>query len=764
MRTAQADMKISSENLINILQKLKKIYNAENVDEARKQQIIEMIDKYGYVPYPHVKALRELSSAETIIALEEKLKSNKIYSDNGFNFDKDSLSPVQRAGFKDSEWFKKEQHNIKLTNLAGLGDGNATKEPGKFIDWLKQLVTLPVGKPEEGILSTTVYLIPFHPREFGCAYIPKHSGVSPGLEDITLKEKLGIEAKDQVRLFTALCQLAGHPVIFDVLPQTGRFSKLILANPHAARWFDIKQLIDQLSEKVNSIKEELKADHHPENVDFIADMLVKMLKGENPSLPGNLEELFDTFDERLLAEKVRFSGEMMKRASQVELHKKAKSLINGVLGKSEDQHLEEEDISDEKQGEVIGTLISKGLWPAGGGAWNSSGTPVFDKMSEGGGYPTFKHYDYEGNDVTHFANLDCQTPYYFVNLEDGTYNEEVIEFFITFLKKLREEYNFDGYRVDHLDHITDRVSEEEGRPISYRAPRCVLRRMNEELKKEIPYFATLAEYMLWDDMFYEYHADMKFDLLWGNDIVSQYQKDVARIIQDNAQLEEYNNQYGQENRLSILKTYNNQDGEFREINQYPGQLGEAGALFKWLKLKFIPGGNNAQRPVMFIDGDESFTKLGIEEAIGEEKSMPRENHQEFYRKFEAIDRFALNNGLLEKGKARIYQEDKSTGFVSWLVELQGEKEKLFVVANERPPHEYSRIKDGQELSELTYVENGPVENVSVSVPEGGSVSCEFVYNEETQTFEPTESVENLSGNTLSYDRLSPSEFHIYKVV
>ncbi len=763
MKAAKTGMKINSESLTGFINELKNLYEVEKVDENRKKQLIARVNKYGYFPYPHVKVLKELSEAETIITLEEKLKLNSTYRENRFTFDENSLSPLQRAKFQNSEWFKKEQHNIKLINLAGLGNGNSTKEPGKFIDWLKQLVTLPAGKPEEGILSATVYLIPFHPREFGCAYIPKHSGVSPGLEDEVLRQKFNLDAKDQVKLFISLCQLAGHPVIYDVLPQTGRFSGLILSNPYAARWFNIKQLINQLTEEVSRIKEELKEQNHPQQVDFAADIIIKTLSGENLPIPDDVKEIFDSFENRLLLQKKKLSDQMMKRENQLLLHKKAREIINGILGKSENEQISEEDISDEKHGEIIGALICQGLWPAGGGAWNSAGTPVFDKMSEGGGYPTFKHYDYEGNDVTHFANLDCQTPYYFVNLENGKYNEEVIEFFIDFLKKLRNEYNFDGYRVDHLDHITDRVSEENDVPISYRAPRLVLRRMNEELKKDVPYFSTLAEYMLWDNMFKQYHHDMKFDILWGNDIISQYQKNVSQIIQDNARLEEYNKTYGQERKLSILKVYNNQDGEFRDINQYPGQLGESGAIFKWFKLKFIPGGTWAQRPVMFIDGDESFTKLGIEEVIGEEKSMTREDHSEFFHKFDAINRFALNNRILEKGKARLYFENNTTGFVSWLVELECQREKLFITANQRPPQEYTRIKDGQELNELTYIENYPLESVAIELPEGFSMISEFIYNRQTKTFEETDKIINLIEGTLHYENLKPSEFHIYKI-
>lgn len=245
-------------------------------------------------------------------------------------------------------------------------------------------------------------------------------------------------------------------------------------------------------------------------------------------------------------------------------------------------------------------------------------------MSECGGYPIFKHYDYKGEDVTNFANLDCQTPYYFAFLEDGTLNRPVINFFVEYMQKLQEDYNFDGFRVDHIDHIVDKVSEKDGKPISYRAPRTVLNELNTEMKKKIPYFGTLAEYMLWDNYLKEYHEDMNFDILWGNDIICQQSKTPECIVEDNQNLTNYNINFKSGEKLSILKTYNNQDGEFREIDQYPGQLTPEGALFKWAKYKLLPGGKYAQRPVLYIDGDESFTKRGIESVIGEEKSMPRE--------------------------------------------------------------------------------------------------------------------------------------------
>ena len=134
-------------------------------------------------------------------------------------------------------------------------------------------------------------------------------------------------------------------------------------------------------------------------------------------------------------------------------------IINKLTGNNHGKKLSENEINN--QGEIIQGLIHEGMWPAPGGAWCSAGVPIFDKMSEGASYPTFKHYKFDGDDVTKFANLDCQTPYYFVCLENGKYNNDVIKFFIDYMKNLQEEFNFDGFRVDHIDHIVDEVSQDK---------------------------------------------------------------------------------------------------------------------------------------------------------------------------------------------------------------------------------------------------------------------------------------------------------------
>ncbi len=750
---------INSENLTHIFDSLKSLYNFDSMDENKKTYIKEQVQKYGYLPYSHIKALEELTEAETIVALEEKLKLNNIYANEKFSFEPENISPVIRAGYKDSGWIKKEGHNIKLINLAGLGNGNKSSEPGSFIDWLKQLVTLPSGNIEKGILGTTMYIIPFHPRDFGCAYLPKSFDVSENLEDSLLKENINIDAKNQVRLFLALCQLAGHPIIYDILPQTGRFSKTVLAKPEIVRWFDIKDLTVKLNEEIARIALKLSQEYNFILVERAKNILQEELAGIYIPLTDDLKEIFDIFKNKLLLKKKELSNLMLSKEKQENISERVKKIICDMTGKPVNSDLTEEDIVN--HGEIIEGLTKKGLWAAPGGAWCSSGVPVYDKMSEGAGYPMFRHFDNKGNDVTHFANLDCQTPYYFVYFDKSEYNRKVIDFYIDLLKKIQKDYNFDGFRVDHIDHIVDEVSEKDGFPISYRAPRKVLGLANSELKKEIPHFAALAEYMLWDNLFKEYHNDMNFDLLWGNDIICQNIKTVSKIVEENEKLEEYNKLLEKENpKLSILKTYNNQDGEFREINQYPGQLGEEGALFKWFKFKFLPGGNLSSRPVMFVDGDESFTKTGIESAIGAEKSMKRNNNYNFYKKFDAINRFALKNDILLEGKAKIIDKNEE-GFISWIITSDKSKEGLFIVANEKPILETTKNSDG----EFVNIENKPIYNIETIIPKDFSVISKYVLNnEDIINFCETKELKHLSENRLYFEKLYPSEFHIYKIV
>ena len=652
---------------------------------------------------------------------------------------------------------QKEGHDIKLTNLAGLGDGNFNEECGKFMSWLRQLLILPTGNLENNIFNTTMYLIPFHPREFGVAYLPTASCVSPNLEDKKIFEATGLKADEQVKMFIEMTQLAGHPVIYDILPQTGRFSKLVLSNPECARWFDINALTEELSKNIDRVVENLKEKYGKDDLDIVSGIYKKHIKGEcYGELTEHYQNIFNELNEELKETKIFLSNSMLERSIQERLHKKARNIISRVLN-TKNKKLTEADILN--QGDVINALISEGMWPAPGGAWCSAGVPVFDKMSEGASYPMFKHYKFNGEDVTEYANLDCQTPYYFVNLENGKYNKDVIDFFINYMKNLQAEYNFDGFRIDHIDHIVDEVSEDDGRPISYRAPRKVLGMLNTEMKNKIPYFAVLGEYMLWDKYYKEYHEDMNFDLLWGDDIVSQSYKTPETISDDNLYLSNYNSSTKKSTPLSIMKSYNNQDGEFEAIDRYPGQLGEQGALFKWFKYKFLPGGRFAQRPIMYIDGDESFTKTGIEYVIGNEVSMKREKNYDFYSKFDAIDRFVKNNSVITDGEAHIIRQDDD-GFVAWQIQKEGLKNSILVVANYQAPTEKVLKDDGNGNSWTEIVEGREVFDKTIEL------SCDYSIVSEYR-FDGTDYIEEkfvASTNSLSFGKLMPSEFKFFTVI
>lgn len=733
-----------------IYSKLKNIYKFDTISAERKEYLEQTLKKYRYLPYPHIKALEELTEAEVLFALEFKWKNASVFDGEKFEFT--HASPLKRNSQTNADWIKKEGHDIKLINLAALGDGNKTEETGKFIDWLRQLLILPVGIPERGILPTTLYLIPFHPREFGCAYLPTSSNVSPNIEDSNLKEALGLDAKGQVRLFIKMAQLAGHPVIYDILPQTGRFAKVVLANPQIARWFDIKDLMTKVENSLAEVCQKLEETFDSEDVELIRDIYKQNGSGD---LSEDYKKIYNELLKELDIVKKKYSEEMMLKPNQEKLQKRVREIVAQVQGEKPRQFKENEIT---RQGDIIQALIKEGLWSSPGGAWCSAGVPIFDGMSECKSYPVFKHYDYKDQDVSNFANLDCQTPFYFVFLENGQYNKPVIDFFIQYMENLQEDYNFDGFRFDHVDHVCDEVSQKDGVPISYRVPKAVLAQLNAKIKSKIPYFASLAEYMLGNELLKEYHEDMKFDVLWGNDIIAQDDKNPEKIVDDNQDLANYNTKNFKIENLSVLKTYNNQDGEFSVIDRYPGQLSEDGAIFKWFKYKFLPGGKNAQRPVMYVDGDESFTKVGIERTIGNEISMKRAKNCEFFAKFDAINRFAKSQELITEGEAQIMTQDDD-GFVSWVISKEPLKFSFLVVANYLPPTQKLLVEDenGKKHSEIK--EGTDVFDKSVYLPGDFKLKSEFVFD----GIDFVEKELKTEEKDLTFEKLEPSEFKIYLI-
>ena len=740
-----------AEKMNEVYARLKEYTHYDELREDRKEQLRNIVRKYGYLNYPHLKVLEELSAAETLCALEIKWEDNGVFKDGKFDFKNDEISPLARNNVKNGDWLKKEGHDIKLINLAALGNGNYSETPGKFFDWVKQILILPTGDLKRNIFNTTVYLIPFQTRDFGCAYLPTSSSVSCELNDKNIEENLNFNVQEQVQLFIEMAQLAGHPVIYDVLPQAGRFEKFILTNPSMVRWYDINVLIEKISAKVDEIQLD---EFAKEDVDVTKGLYKQTLKSGAGDLSAKYLEIYNKIDDALVDFKREISNNLSKKDEQVKLVKRVKEITYSTLGLKNNTKLTEKDITPK----VIEALTNAGLWTIPGGAWCSSGVPAFQKMSECGGYPIFKHYNFKGEDVTAMANLDCQTPYYFVYLESGKYNKPVIDAFVKHLDEIQSVYGFDGFRVDHVDHVVDEVSTNNGVPISYRAPSKVLGELNKHMKNKIPYFATLAEYMLWDKFYKEYHEDMHFDVLWGSDIISQSDKTPENIMLDNQDLTNYNVSLKDKNYLSFLKTYNNQDGEFEAINRYPAQLGENGAIFKWFKYKFLPGGKFANRPVMYVDGDETFTKCEIEKTVGSEISMRRNKNYHFFNRFDSINRLAKSFDAVTEGEAQIVTQEDD-GYVCWLISKETLKTALLVVANYQSPTEYFNVEDedGNSVCELKYGQD--VFDKTIFIPGDYKAVAEYVFNGED--FERTNFA--TPENSLTFDKLYPSQFKIFEL-
>ncbi|MBQ8476643.1 hypothetical protein IJ531_06240, partial [bacterium] len=183
-----------------LLAKISQIYKLDDIDLSRKSYLSETMDKYGCLPYPQFKVLEELTPAEAIFCLIKKLESEKTFINSKF-VDFKNPSALYRKNIKNSNWFKKEGHNIKLLSLSALGNGNSIDKAGHFIDWVKCLITLDSGNDKLNIMPATLYLIPFTKREFDCAYLPKSNEVSEKLQDDNLMKFLGLDAAAQVKLF-----------------------------------------------------------------------------------------------------------------------------------------------------------------------------------------------------------------------------------------------------------------------------------------------------------------------------------------------------------------------------------------------------------------------------------------------------------------------------------------------------------------------------------------------------------------------------------
>lgn len=81
-----------------------------------------LFQNIGYLPYPYIKALEELTTEEILFGLEIKWSNNGVFKDGKFTFDNKNISVLARNNVKNSDWIKKEGHDIKLINPCRFGE------------------------------------------------------------------------------------------------------------------------------------------------------------------------------------------------------------------------------------------------------------------------------------------------------------------------------------------------------------------------------------------------------------------------------------------------------------------------------------------------------------------------------------------------------------------------------------------------------------------------------------------------------------------
>ena len=69
----------ASESINEFYSKLKEMYSFDSISDERKDFLKSTMSKFGYLPYPQIKALEELSNAEVLFALGIKMGSRRCF-------------------------------------------------------------------------------------------------------------------------------------------------------------------------------------------------------------------------------------------------------------------------------------------------------------------------------------------------------------------------------------------------------------------------------------------------------------------------------------------------------------------------------------------------------------------------------------------------------------------------------------------------------------------------------------------------------------
>ena len=187
-------------------------------------------------------------------------------------------------------------------------------------------------------------------------------------------------------------------------------------------------------------------------------------------------------------------------------------------------------------------------------------------------------------------------------------------------------------------------------------------------------------------------------------------------------------------------------------------------------MKFIPGGKFASRPSLLIDGEESFTKDGIERIISKEVSMVRNYDWSFFEKFNALDYFVQHDKLINQGRAILHCQE-ANGFVCWEIVPDSENAKdndatYLVVANYFSPWELKEVQDEQGRIERKNVRGTITRDNTVNLKKNKRLIAyfDFALDEMNKCVYAQKPLENDITKQITFRELKPGEFKVYKMV
>ncbi|MBR1754739.1 hypothetical protein IJ732_07885 [bacterium] len=647
-------------NFDKLYQQIKSKFDTQ-ISEERQRKLSEIIYKNGFYPASFENA--DLTESEILFCLDKKSQNS------------------------DKEY---DMFDIKIINLNAFTN---------MMQWLKELVILPK--------NTVIYLIPFHKRDFNCAYFIKSMDIDANLND----ENFEMSAKEQIQLFIHLAQKAGHSVIYDFLMRTSRYSTSIIENPYLVRWIDTNFAQDKITAIVDNVASELESQFEKDDIEIIKNIYNQESKG---CLSEEYNTIYEIFEKKVFEKKKELSNEIYKLNNQIKLQKR-------VMGKSAE------------------TLIKEGLWTVPCAADNEFGLPVFDYMNNEEHYPVFKHFDKNGNDISQSIKDDFQTPAFFMDLETKEINKKVLSYFIDMAKKYIEDYNFDGFKINYTENLF--VNNDNDK-----IPPEFLKKLISEIKKSNKILIADGDF----EHLKQYQG-LGFDSVWIKDETLTPRE----FLNKYETLANYNTEDLRINNIDSVKIYNDKFGANSFLTTSPAQSGREGALFKWFCLHFLPTGRNAKLPILYLDGDESFTKQDFAKTIFENEHLCRNNDEEFYKKFNAINSLAKRSKLIREGEAAIITED-SDGFVSWLIAKEPLKEMILVVANYKNFDEKLILQNDNEKIE-TFKENDAVVNKMISLPGECRIVSEYIFDGEHYVSKDYA----LDGTLFEIEVLKPNDFRIF---